>query len=120
VSLLSNGGTVLGGPWTVPSGYALTYPPRSTPSGIVVEKVIAAPISPSASVTSSPTSAIWNPRTGSIGHVLHLGAGLIDTTTADGHTTTAWLREVRGHCSIQRGTVSSCVSGHIKIPIGGQ
>ena len=98
VSLLSNSGTVVGGPWTVPSGYALTYPPRSTASGIVVEKVIAPPISPTASLTASPTLAIWNLRTGSIGHVLDLGAGLIDTMTADGHTTVAWLRELRGRC----------------------
>jgi WD40-like Beta Propeller Repeat len=103
VSLLSNGGTIVGGPWTVPSGYALTYPPRSTASGIVVEKVIAAPIGPSASLTAAPTLAIWNPRTGSIGHVLDLGAGLIDTTTADGHTTVAWLRALRGHCFYPRG-----------------
>jgi hypothetical protein len=99
VHLITMTGTNLGGPWTAPSGYALTYPPRSTASGIVVEKVIAPPISPSASPTASPTLAIWNPRTGSIGHVLDLGgAGLIDTTTADGHTTVAWLRELRGHC----------------------
>ena len=48
VSLLANSGTVVGGPWTVPSGYALTYPPRSTASGIVVQKAMA-PSSPSAS-----------------------------------------------------------------------
>ncbi len=97
VSLLSNSGAVVGGPWTVPSGYALTYPPRSTASGIVVQKVTA-PMSPSASPTASPSFAIWNPRTGSIGHVLDLGAWLIDTTTADGHATVAWLRQLRGHC----------------------
>ena len=98
VHLITTTGKNLGGPWTVPSGYALTDPPRSTASGIVVATVIAAPISPSASLTASPTLAIWNPMTGSIGHVLDLAASFIDTTTADGHTTVAWLRALRGHC----------------------
>jgi len=86
-------GKDLGGPWRIPHGYSISSPPRATTEGIVVD-----PISPSPSPTASPTLAIWNPRTGSIGHVLDLGVRLIDTTTADGHTTVAWLRELRGHC----------------------
>jgi len=97
VHLITTTGKDLGGPWQTPQGYSISSPPRATTEGIVVQKVIA-PISPSASPTVSPTMAIWNPMTGSISHVLDLGARLIDTTTVDGHTTVAWLRELRGHC----------------------
>jgi hypothetical protein len=97
VNLITTTGKNLGGPWRAPQGYSITSPPRATTEGIVVQKVIA-PISPSTPPTASPALAIWNPRTGSIGHVLDHGASLIDTTTADGHSTVAWLRELRGHC----------------------
>ncbi len=99
VDLITTTGKNLGGPWRAPDGYSITSPPRATTEGIVVQKVIA-PISPSAPprLSAPPTLAIWNPRTGSIGHVLDLGASLIDTTTADGHSSVAWLRELRGHC----------------------
>ena len=97
VHLITTTGKDLGGPWPTPQGYWIASPPRATTEGIVVQKVIA-PISPSALPAASPTLAIWNPMTGSIGHVFDLGASLIDTTTVDGHTTVAWLRELRGHC----------------------
>ena len=83
LALIDIDGAVLGGPWQLPDGYALTSPARATSRGLVVR---------------SPTGglALWNPLSDSVAGTFGTGGLIIDTFTAADRSLVA---RTSGSCS---------------------